>query len=126
MTRIAAEVTAHETTRKQAESEATRGDEIEMLTEQLNVQQPIPPHDRRSAEEVSFSEPYHQGAGIGWQVQYHECAGHQRQVVVGTEIPLRSRFRIVLHCRRLNGRSNVRAAAKAANTSNGWSMTRGE
>jgi len=42
----------------------------------------------------------------------HECAGHRRQVVVGTEILLRSRFRIVLHCGRLNGRSNVRVAAE--------------
>ena len=37
MTRIVAEVAAYETTRKQAESEATRGDEIEMLTEQRST-----------------------------------------------------------------------------------------
>ena len=43
MTCIAAKVAVYEATRKQAESEPTRGDEIEMLTEQLNVQQPIPP-----------------------------------------------------------------------------------
>src|SRR5216683_2288624 len=34
MTRIAAEVAVYEATRKQAESEPTRGDEIEVLTEQ--------------------------------------------------------------------------------------------
>ncbi len=37
MRRIAAEVAAYETTRKQAESEPTRGDEIEMLTEQRST-----------------------------------------------------------------------------------------
>ncbi len=37
MTRIAAEVAVYEATRKQAKSEPTRGDEIEMLTEQRST-----------------------------------------------------------------------------------------
>jgi len=37
MMRIAAEVAVYETKRKQAESEPTRGDEIEVLTEQRST-----------------------------------------------------------------------------------------
>ena len=37
MTCITAEVAVYETTRKQAESESTRGDDIEMLTEQRST-----------------------------------------------------------------------------------------
>ncbi len=110
MMRIAAEVAVYETKRKQAESEPTRGYEIEVLTEQratAHSSHIIDGPPRRCLFRALPSR-----AGIGWQVQYHECAGHQRQVVVGTEIPLRSRFRIVLHCRRLNGRSNVRVVAE--------------
>ena len=37
MTRIAAEVAVYETTRKQAESEPTRGDKMEVLTDQRST-----------------------------------------------------------------------------------------
>ena len=37
MTRVAAEVAVYETTRKQAESEPTRGDKMEVLTDQRST-----------------------------------------------------------------------------------------
>jgi len=44
---------------------------------------PSRPHSQLSAEDASFLEPSHQGAGVGQRVQGRECAGHPPQVVVG-------------------------------------------
>ena len=56
MARIADEVALYGTTRKQAESEPIRSNEIDLdvLTPMLN--EPSLPHNQRSAEDVSFSQ----------------------------------------------------------------------
>ena len=49
-------------------------------------------HNQLSAEDASFSVPFHQVAGAGLLVQGLECAGHRPQEVVevgdAAEVPM--------------------------------------
>jgi len=56
--------------------------EIQALTDQIPNDSFLP-HSQLSAENVSFSEPFHQGGDVGLRVQGRECVGHRPQVVVG-------------------------------------------
>jgi hypothetical protein len=54
----------------------------------------------QSAEDVSFSKPCHQAAGVGQRVQGRECAGHQPLVAVGVgdaaEVPMQKSLSVSL------------------------------
>jgi hypothetical protein len=83
MARTANWVVVCETTCKETnQSEITHGNG------DSGIDRPVPndpflPHSQLSAEGVSFSEPFHQGADVGLRVQGRECVGHRPQVVVG-------------------------------------------
>jgi len=83
MARIANWVAVCETTcKKTTQSEPTHGNR------DSGIDRPVPndpflPHSQLSAEDVSFSEPFHQGADVGLRVQGRECVGHRPQVVAG-------------------------------------------
>jgi hypothetical protein len=51
-------------------------------------------------EEVFFSEPFHQRAGVEQRFQGREYAGHQRQVVAGSRDTAEVPFRIGGHFHR--------------------------
>lgn len=65
-----------------AGSDAIQGNEIRVVNRPA-PNGPSHPHSQPSAEDASFLELFHQGAGVGRQVQGRECVGHPPQVVVG-------------------------------------------
>ena len=83
MARTANLVAVCETTCKKAtQSESIHGNG------DSGIDRPVPNdpfllHSQLSAEDVSFSEPFHQGADIGLRVQGRVCVGRRPQVVVG-------------------------------------------
>ena len=83
MVRIADLVGVCETIRKKWPGQRQfKGNEIQVV-DRPTPNGPSHLHSQLSAEDASFLELFHQGAGVGQQVQDRECAGHPPQVVVG-------------------------------------------
>jgi len=103
MARIADEVALYETTRKQAESEPIRSNEIdlEVLTDQC-FNGPSLPHNQRSAEDVSFSQSlFIKELALDGEFNAMNALVINDRWLRGVEIPLRFALRIaVRHFRR--------------------------
>jgi hypothetical protein len=82
MGRIADWVVVYETRRKDQPVQSQLKRNKSKVCDRPKPNDPFLLHSPPSAEDASFSRPFHQEAGVGQQVRGRECAGHQPQVVV--------------------------------------------